>query len=206
MTKRKEPPKTAAEARSRRGRAHKDAAGFTDMERLFVLHYMGVGNRVIGQSALLAGYGKGNLRNAQRAGSDVMARPHIMAEVERLTEARNEKLRITADDVLRDIVILRTDAEYLPKTTQTIKTRLDILKTLGEHVAVGAFRRNVGLSSPTGGPIEHVDLAALADLTDQELETLERAREIMDRATGRGADAVPDGRADQGGEGTTPEG
>lgn len=205
VTKRKPAPKTADEVRSRRGRMHKDAQGFTDMERLFVLHFMGAGNRSIGQSALLAGYGKGSLRTAQKSGSDVMARPHVMAEVERLTELRNAKLRITADDVLRDIVILRTDAEYLPKSVQTIKTRLDILKTLGEHVAVGAFRRQVGLSSPNGGPIEHFDLAAMAMLSDEELETLERAREIMDRATGRSSDAVPNGGADQGGEGTPPE-
>jgi len=206
MTKRLSPPKNATEARSRRGKVHKDAQGFTDQERLFVLHFMGVGNRSIGDSALMAGYGKGNCRAAQKYGSEVLSRSHVMAEIDRLTELRNEKLRITADDILRDLVILRTDAEFLPKSVQSIKARREILKDLGDHVAVGAFRRNLGLSAPGGGPIETVDLAALAQLNDEELETLERAREIMDRAAGRNPVSLPDGGADQGGEGAPPQG
>lgn len=196
----------AANARTARGRVKRDAQGFTDGERLFVLHYMGAGNRQLGKSALLAGYGKGKERMAGKYGSDLMQRPHVSAEIERLTILRNERLMVTADDVLRDLVILRSDAEFLEKGVQSIKARREIIKDIGEHISVGAFRRNVGLSSPTGGPIESVDIAALANLTDEELNTLERAREIMDRAAGRSSDAVPDGGADQGREGTAPEG
>jgi hypothetical protein len=194
----------AANARVARGRIKRDEGGFTSGERLFVLHYMGAGNRSIGQSALLAGYGKGNLRTAQKYGSDLMRGAHVVAEIDRLTEQRNARLMVTADDVLRDLVILRADAEFLPTGVQQIRARREILKDIGDHVAVGAFRRNVGLSSPSGGPIEHVDLAALADLTDEELTQLERAREIMDRVAGR-ARALPNGSADQGGAGEAPE-
>lgn len=204
-TPRKPRPKDATEARSRRGKVHKDSEGFTDKERLLVLHFMGAGNRSITESSILAGYGNGNRRQAQKYGSEVMARPHVIAEIERLTELRNAKLRITADDILRDLVILRSDAEFLPKSVQTIKARREILKDLGDHVAVGAFRRNVGLSAPNGGPIETVDLAALADLSDEELEKIAVAREILDRIAVKPRGVADDG-ADQGGEGAPPEG
>lgn len=200
MTKKAKPDPDAPPRVNRRG-GKRDAAGFTDKERAFVLHYLGAANRNGTEAALMAGWAVGNRPGACRYASEVLQRPHIVAEIQRLTEARNERLGYTADDVLRELLRLKTDVETLSeRSAPAMRTRLDVLKTIGDHVAVGAFRRNVGLSSPSGGPIETVDHAALAGLSDEELDQLERGRAILDRIAGRSAE-VPDVGADQGGEG-----
>lgn len=186
---------------TKRGDRARDAEGFTVKERAFVLHYLGAANRNGTDAALLAGWAQGNRAGARRYACEVMARPHIVAEIQRLTEERNARLAITAEDVLRDLVILKVEAEVMPKSVQTMKLRREVLKDIGDHIAVGAFRRQVGLSSPTGGPIETADAEWLANATDEELDDLERARSIIDRRAGRSPE-VPDGGSDPSGEGT----
>jgi len=195
----------ARAARVQKGPKRRDAGGFTDGERAYVLYYMGAANRIGTEAALMAGYGKGSRGAAKRYAYELMQRPHIVAEIERLTAERNERLQYSSDDVLRDMLILKTETELLPNRNAPImRTRLDILAKIGDHVGVNAFRKQVGLSSPTGGPIEHVDAAWLADATDEELDALEHARSIIDRRAGA-TNAIPDGSGDTGGEGTAPE-
>lgn len=191
--------------RERKDKAGRDAQGWTVQERAFVLHYVGAAKFVATEAAVLAGWGSSSRDQARKYASQVMKRPHIIAEIQRIMEERSEKLAITADDVLRELAILKVDAEVLPKSVQTVKARREILKDIGEHVNVGAFRRQVGLSNPNGGPIETVDVMDLSGLSDEELDQLERARTILDRVAGR-PPAVPDRDADQGGEGAPPEG
>jgi len=210
MTKLDEKRARMAEASKKRKQLGKpkDAEGFTDQERAFVLHYLGAANRIATDAALMAGWGKGVRGAARRYAYQVMQRPHIQAEIERQTEARNARLAVTADDVLRELLILKVDAEINGKSGPALRTRLDVLKTIGEHVNVGAFRRMVGLSNPSGGPIQTEDVAALARLTDEELDQLERARSILDRAGGppTAAPAVSEHGGDTGGEGAAPQG
>lgn len=173
-------------------------------EQAFVLHYMGAAKRNGTEAALLAGYAaSGDRGQARRRAHEILKRPHVVIAIERETELRNERLSYTADDVLRELLRLKVDAELVSARAPTaLRIRLDTLKTIGDHVAVGAFRRQLGLSAPNGGPIETADLAALASLSDEELDQLERARSILDRAAG-GVPEVSDVGGDPGGEGTT---
>lgn len=182
----------------------RDEEGFTEKERAFVLHYIGAARRNATEAALLAGWGKGNRRAAGRYAYAAMSRPHLIAEIQRQTELRNERLSVTADDVLRELLVLKVDAERLShKSAPALRTRLDVIKTIGDHVGVGAFRRQVGLSAPNGGPIETVDLAALAKLTDEELDQVARVRAILDRVLpSEGSDRS----GDPGGAGAASEG
>lgn len=182
-------------------RGKRPPRGINPKEREFVLHYFGAANRIATDAALMVGWGKGNRSAARNYASDVMARPHVIAEVERIQTERAQRLAYNADDVLRDLLVLKTDVEAAAsKSGPAMRTRLDVLKTLGEHISVGAFRRQVGLSAPGGGPIETVDLAKLASLSDEELDQLERARAILDSLSG-GSAAPADDSGDSSGEG-----
>ena len=181
-------------------KARRDNRGLSERERTFVGHYLGAAARNATEAAVLTGYGNGNRNNAKNYAVEIMRRPHVQAEIQKQTEERNERLQITADDVLRELLVLKVDCENVGRSAPALRTRLDVLKTIGDHVAVGAFRKQVGLSSPSGGPIETADVAALASLSDEELDQLERARAIIDRVAGKPAE-VPDGGGDTGGEG-----
>jgi len=177
----------------------------SEQEQEFVLHYLGAANRNATEAVILAGYQVRDRMVARAKAGTIMARPRVIAEIEAQTEARNERLKVTADDVLRELLVLKVDAEISSqKSVQAMRIRLDTLKTIGDHVSVGAFRRMVGLSNPNGGPIETVDVMDLSGLSDEELEDIDRARAILDRRTGANAE-VSDRRPDQGGEGTAPE-
>lgn len=178
----------------------------TEPEREFVLHYLGAAKRNGTEAVLLSPFNITNRNSARAKAYAIMARPRVIAEIEAQTEARNERLQYTADDLLRELLVLKADAEVASrKSNPAMRIRLDTLKAIGEHVNVGAFRRMVGLSNPRGGPIETVDVMDLSGLTDEELEEIDRARAILDRRTGANA-TLSDRSADQGGEGTAAEG
>jgi hypothetical protein len=182
----------------------RDNEGWLQAERAFVLHYLGAANRIATDAALLAGYGKGQRGTARRTGSDLMQRPHIVAEIERVTAERNERLGITAEDVLRKLLVIETEAVLLGRNTQALKLRREVVKDIGDHVAVGAFRKQVGLSNPNGGPIETADAAWLATATDEELEAIAVARAIIDRRSGQRA-THPLGDDDSSGDREAPQ-
>jgi len=188
-----------------RKRRPRDADGWLATEKAFVLHYLGVANRNATEAAVLAGYGRGNRDSAKKQGCEILQRPHVIEYIDKITQERNQKLRVTADDVLRELMILKVDAETEKRTLGALKMRREILKDIGDHVAVGAFRRNVGLSAPNGGPIEVADLAMMAELTDDELDQLEKARAILDRISPASA-AGSDRGSDSSGTGATPQG
>lgn len=202
------PAEIAANARAHK-KPVKKRDGLNHREQAFVRHYLGAANQNGTEAAILAGYSpNGGREGARRIAYDLRRRPMILDAIEAGIEARNARLDVTADDVLREIVILKADAEGLPKNSPALRTRLDILKTLGDHVRVNAFRKQIGIASPTGGPIELLDHAALAKLTDEELQTLERAREIMDRIAGQSSNGAQasDGVDDPRGNGAEAEG
>lgn len=183
------------------GGVRRDAQGFTPHERLFIGHYLNAGLGKGAEAARLAGIGGKNPRGFAYT---LLQRPHVIAEIDRQMEARSQELRVSASDVLRDLVVLKTDAEQLGINVQTVRARREILASIGDHVAVGAFRRNVGVSGPGGGPIEF-NVSILERATPEELSILERAREILDRL-GALADGDPERGDAESGEGEAGEG
>lgn len=171
----------------------------TEGERAFCLHYIGVALGNGAEAVRLAGFKHEKPDQARRYAYELLRRPRVIAEIERLRSERAARLTVTADQVLADLVRVRDEARLLPRASANLKVQLAAIEKIGEHIGVGAFRKNVGLSSPTGGPIETVDLASLANLSDEELDDLERARAIIDRLAG--ASPVPDRGDDQSGEG-----
>ncbi|MEO7681788.1 MAG: terminase small subunit [Sphingomonas sp.] len=172
------------------GRRVLDNNGLTANEHAFVLHYLGAANGVIFHAMRMAGYKSGSDRNMRAEGHRVMARPRVIAAIEKEREFRAERLRFSADDVLREQLRVLREAELLPNASklQGLKLRRETLKDIGEHVSVGAFRRNIGLSSPTGSAIQVEDVTQYEHLSDEELEALARAREILDRGAGHPPD------------------
>jgi hypothetical protein len=105
------------------------------------------------------------------------------------------------------------EAVQVAKACRTEKLERDFLGT--EISAVVQSRRLALMSSApdewcekrvyehtgaNGGPIQTADAAWLATATDEELDALEQARAIIDRASGRA-----DRGGDQGGTGAAPE-
>jgi len=204
------PPKGSPEAHAKIAKARaartrpvnkfpRDKDGFTAIERAFTLHYLGAARHNASEALRLAG-SKAIGQSISVSASRMLNRPHVRAEVDRLIAQRNERLSITAEDVLRDLVILRDNARSLiEQDMPALRLQRDLIKDIGEHVSVGAFRRQVGLSAPNGGPIATYDIAALAQLTNEELDQLERARAIIDRVSPTAEDPADGG--DQGGAG-----
>lgn len=187
--------------------ARKDEHGLTEVQRLFVLYFIGEARQNSTEAAWMMGQYT-TRKSASQAGHRFMRYPEVAAEVKRLTDERNKRLEYTADDVLRDTLSIKRDADFMfagpkGKTVGLLRTRLDIVKTAGDHVNVAAFRRQVGLSGPGGGPIEVVTAGLLAKLTDEELDIVERALAIINRYSPAAEPA--DAGADQGGAATASE-
>lgn len=176
----------------------------TEPEREFVLHYLGAAKRNATEAVLLSPFNITNRNSARAKAYAIMARPRVIAEIEAQTEARNERLKFTADDLLRELFVLKVDAEVASrKSNPAMRIRLDVLKTIGEHVNVNAFRKQVGLSNPEGGPIGVVDAAWLAQATDEELQKVEDAWAIINKLSGNPGPPAIGG--DQGGTGAASE-
>jgi len=176
----------------------------TPQEQEFVLHYLGGAKRNATDAVIMAGYQVASRASANSKGATLMGRPRIIAEIQAQTEARNERLQYTADDLLRDLFVLKTDAEIASrKSNPAMRIRLDTLKTIGEHVNVNAFRKQIGLSNPEGGPIGVVDAEWLAQATDDELKKVEDAWAIINRLSGNSG--PPSTGGDQGGTGAATE-
>lgn len=186
-----------------RHRADDPERPLTEREQLFRMHYIGAANFVGAEAVIMAGYNVSSRQRARDMAHDIMRRPAVARAIELEMESRNVRLRVTADDVLRDLIKLKAEASTLKATSANVKTKLSIIEKIGDHVDVNAFRKQVGLSSPTGGPIETADAAWLARASDEELDALEHARAIIDRRSGRNPDGADDD-GDSGGEGTPP--
>jgi len=200
MTEKRKPRPPSAEATARANatraanKAKRDKV-LTEGERAFCLHYVGAALGNGAEAVRLAGFTHTKPDQPKRYAHELLQRPRVIAEIERLRSERASRLTVTADQVLSDLVRVRDEARLLPRGSANLKVQLAAIEKIGEHIGVGAFRKNVGLSSPTGGPIETIDLAAMAQLSDEDLDKLDAARDIIDRLAGR---VEPD--TDEGGD------
>jgi len=169
----------------------------TEIDRAFAIHYVGAARGIAAHAAKMAGCQCANDVAFRRRGYELMQRPTVIAEIDRLRIEAAARIEITAEDVLVDLVRVRDKARLLPPTSANLKVELTAIEKIGDHVGVMAFRKQLGLSNPTGGPIETVDLT---QFTDEELEALELARGIIDGRAG--GDGDPERGGATGGEGT----
>lgn len=166
----------------------------TAKQRQFVVEYLIDLNAT--QAALRAGY---SARGAKDQAWQLMQRPDITEAIEQAKEARNKRVQVDADYVLQRLTdidqmdlaaIHGDDGKLLPIRQwpliwrQMVKEvdmksgkvkfhdKLRALELIGKHVSVNAFRDQIGIGDPNGGPIQTVT-ADLGKLTDEQLEQLE---------------------------------
>lgn len=201
MSKRAPTAEETAKANAARA-ANKPArdAELTEGERAFCLHYVGAALGNGAEAVRLAGFKRTTPQGPKRYAYEILRRPRVIAEIERLRAEREQRAVVTADQVLADLMRVRDEARLLPRGSANLKVQLAAIEKIGEHIGVNAFRKQVGLSNPSGGPIETLDIAAMARLSDEDLDVVERARDILDKLAGR-TDADTDESGDQGGEG-----
>lgn len=77
------------------------------------------------QAAIRSGYSE---KTAKAIGSENLTKPDIMARVQELTKAREERTEITADGVLKDIY--KISQELMAKNSDKLKA----LELLGRHL------------------------------------------------------------------------
>ena len=90
-------------------------------QELFCQHYMALGNAT--QAALRAGYSE---RSAHVQGTELLKKPLIASRIRELTEERNARLQITADEAVRNIVhVYQIAAKVVPVKDRAGKPVLD---------------------------------------------------------------------------------
>jgi hypothetical protein len=176
----------------------------TEKEALFIEYYLGPAAGNGARAAKMAGY-SGNENTFKTTAAQILSRPRVIGVIQEYRDKRTEKLLFGANDVLYEMMTLLAEVKSLgpARTPALINARRAVIEKLGEHIDVGAFRRQVGLSSPTGGPIETVDAYDLATLSDEELGKLDAARAILDRHARTSPHTVAG--TDQPGAGTPPD-
>lgn len=106
----------------------------------------------------------------------IMRRGVILKAIAQAMAARAEALGITAQTILSEA--FRSYLLAIEARNFTAAARF--LEMAGKHVDVQAFRTNIGVSGPDGGPIQVEDLSVL---DDDELEAYGRiARKLAGRA------------------------
>ena len=133
------------------------AKGLTERQKLFCLEYIKDfnGNR----AAIAAGY---SAKTARGQAYDLLTRPHIQAEVQRLSAKRAKKLEVSAEWVLRKLVKNHSRAsqavEVLDKKGRpTGEFRYEgavvnkALELIGRHL--GMFLDKTELTGKDGGPL-----------------------------------------------------
>ena len=95
----------------------------TEKQELFVKYYLI--NLNAAESARLAGYSK---KSCYQIGHENLTKPYISERIQEEMDKRSERVKMTADDVLREIIELM---ERNKKTDD--KLSLDALKLLGKH-------------------------------------------------------------------------
>lgn len=144
----------------------------TDQEMTFVLSLIGSCAWNGTAAARAAGVTEASART--RA-SEWLAMPAIANAITEAMAERAAKLKIDADFVLLHLVSLYHETVQLPKGVASIRLARDMLETIGRHVDVRAFRTQIGIANPMGGPVEE-DISCL---DDEELEWYGRiARKI----------------------------
>lgn len=98
---------------------------------------------------------------ADQQAHEMLQKLHIIAEIERLIAAKNERSAVDAAWVKAELVILYQGAKAAAGGNPTERaTALRILEKIGQHVDVNAFRAQIGLGTPNG---EEFNYDALSD-------------------------------------------
>lgn len=137
------------------------------------------------QAAIRAGYSE---KTAYSIANENLSKPEIIEFLQPLLEEREKRVEVDADYVLTQAKKLheRCMQEIKPLTDKKGNQLTDeegnaifvfdsqgaarSLELIGKHVSVQAFRDQLGISNPKGGPIELTDTqrsARIASLLDQ---------------------------------------
>jgi len=121
----------------------------TKKQQQFVLEYLKDLNAT--QAAIRAGYSK---NSAKEIGHENLTKPHIKEKIDEAMINRSERVKMTADDVLREI----RDLAFRNKEKDD-KLMLDALKTYGKHLKLftDVVENKVSIDSVEGVKIELVD-------------------------------------------------
>lgn len=173
----KKPATARGKARTAKARAaslHSKSTELTERERRFAFHWMASARGNSAMAARLAGV---PAKISAKEGCRMLKLGKVQALIERERQRRETKLQISADDVLIDLVFVREEARNLAATNAVagLKLLLSATEKLGDHISVGAFRRQVGIGNPDGTPFEF-DLSGFSiDEKRAFLEFLKRA-------------------------------
>ena len=121
----------------------------TEKQNQFILEYMKDLNAT--QAAIRAGYSK---KTAKVIGHENLTKPYIAERLKKEMDKRSERVKMTADDVLREII------ELMQRNKKTDdKLSLDALKLLGNHhkLFTDVVETKMNIESATGVKIELVD-------------------------------------------------
>jgi phage terminase small subunit len=167
----------------------------TAKQRRFVVEYLVDLNAT--QAAIRAGYA---VKGAKDQAWQLMQRPDIVGAIEQAKDERNKRVQVDADYVLQRLTdidqmdlaaIHGDDGKLLPIRQwpliwrQMVKEvdmksgkvkfhdKLRALELIGKHVSVNAFRDQIGIGDPSGGPIQTNTTVDLRNLSDDQLEQLE---------------------------------
>ncbi|AZD84996.1 Phage terminase small subunit [Pseudomonas chlororaphis subsp. aureofaciens] len=159
----------------------------TAKQRQFVVEYLIDLNAT--QAAIRAGYAA---KGAKDQAYQLMQNPKVLEAIHAAMAERNKRVQVDADYVLQRLTdidqmdlaaIHDDDGKLLPIRQwpqiwrQMVKEvdmksgkvkfhdKLRALELIGKHVSVNAFREQIGIGDPAGGPIQHV----ARNLSDDEL-------------------------------------
>lgn len=171
----------------------------TPKQEAFVREYLVDLNAT--QAAIRAGYSE---RTANEQGSRLLTNVSVRSAIEAAQKERGERVKATADDVLREIQRM---AMYDPKVFTEVKSPLDVanlpedarravvgwswdrngnftlklakegaLEMMGRHH--GLFKERLEVTGKDGGPVETLDVSALST---EALSEIMRARDAAVR-------------------------
>ena len=123
----------------------------SEKHQAFVRHY--VDGKTVTEAARLAGYGA----RAGVTGSEILKRPDVIAEVQRITALRQDAERKRAEETVKAAVLTDTDLlkyleEIIRDDTQSAADRTRAIALYGKHL--GTFPEKLEHSGPAGGPLQ----------------------------------------------------
>jgi len=142
----------------------------TDKQKQFILEYMKDLNAT--QAAIRAGY---SAKTAKVIGHETLTKPYIAERLDAEIKKRSERVKVTADDVLKDIIEIKNRCmtkepvtEYDKITGRYIETgewqfdagnALKATQQLGKHLKMftDVIENEVNIKNTTGVKIELID-------------------------------------------------